>query len=409
MRSPRTGTFALLFLVFLGGCRSRPAAPYPTWATVPPAYVPAQGGREAFDVYALAARDVEAKAGANLDRVSFYPRQRAEARTAASDGIRQVRRAVRMPMRFAFVPRRPFRPAPHQRGWRLIGRTFRWEIEEALRAGRYDAAIDLAIDATRFGFDLTGGGATDASLGFAIVEEARLALLPGLAQFGAGQLGRLAEGLRGALERKAPMERVIQNEHAHTMLAIQSVQDALQKNDFRDLEANLGPGVKEATDYLRNLRDEGAERTTYFQGFVDEAESVRDWLVRSAAKPTAERSRVPKPKLASHRPWRRFAKHFVGVAEPLLEVDDRAVARTRLLALESDLLRRRKLKQPPLRDLRRFNPVLTRDPFSGRTFLYRADRAQYSLYSVGANGRDDGGDTDESFTTPDLTLERRGP
>jgi hypothetical protein len=46
------------------------------------------------------------------------------------------------------------------------------------------------------------------------------------------------------------------------------------------------------------------------------------------------------------------------------------------------------------------------DPYSGRGFVYRVDGADYRLYSVGADIKDDGGETDETYTAPDLMLEK---
>ena len=49
----------------------------------------------------------------------------------------------------------------------------------------------------------------------------------------------------------------------------------------------------------------------------------------------------------------------------------------------------------------------SRDPYSGKPFVYAVSKDRFLLYSVGSNGIDDGGNTDETFSAPDLTLERR--
>jgi hypothetical protein len=407
MRPPRIGILALPLL--LGACRGAAPEPLPVWAPAPNPYVPQQGSGNAFDAYALAALKVEATAGKHLDRVSFYPDQKAAARKACADAVREVFAASRKPAEFHFVPRPPFTPAPYQRGWRLIGRCLRWEVEATAANGDYDRAIDAAIVATRFGFDLTGGGATDASLGFTIVDEARQALVPYLDRMGAGQLGRLNAGLREALARKPKLSVVVDHERESGRLAVQSLQDAAARDDLKTFETNLGPDIKEAAQYLRDLKGEGPEDVRrYFTGYAEEVENESVHLARQAELPAVKRGDVPKPKLAAERPWRRFARHFVGAARPLLEIDDRTTARTRLLAVTATMLQRRKLKQPFPKNLDRLPAGITLDPFSGEPLHYASDGTDFNVYSVGANLRDDGGDTDDAWLAPDLTLEKRG-
>ncbi|MGV3615521.1 MAG: hypothetical protein ACO1SV_09330 [Fimbriimonas sp.] len=404
MRSPRIGILALLF-VSVVACR-RPAPPaMHVWATAPAAYTPQSGSSNAFDAYALAAKDVEAKAGDLLDRVSFTPGQKTRVRGICEGAVRDVAAASRGTSEFRYVPRVPFSAAPFQRGWRLIGRSLRWQAEEAAAKGDYDRAIDAVLVATRFGFDLTGGGATDASLGFAIADEARLALTPHLDRMGAGQLGRLAKGLTEALQRKPSVAVVVENERQASRLAVQTLQDAYANRRLEEFEKQLGLGIREAVQYLRDQELEDARR--YFEGYAAEAEAETDTLERRAKLPAALREKEPKTKLAAERPWRRFARHFVATARPLLDIDDRTTVRTRLLGLTASMLQRRKLKQAYPRNLDRLPSELTVDPFTGGPIRYVSDGVDFRVYSVGANLRDDGGDTDDAWLAPDLTLERR--
>lgn len=376
-----------------------------TWATPPAPYAPQSGSDNAFDAYALAANEVEGKAGDLLDRVSFTPGQKKKVMDLCADAVRDVSAASRKRCEFRFAARKPFTAAPYQRGWRLIGRSLRWKAEEAAANGDFDTAIEAALVATRFGFDLTGGGATDASLGFAIADEARIALVSNLDRMGAGQLGKLQAGIAEALERKPSVAGVIENERMTSRLAVQTIQDAYANQSLAEIEKQLGPGVKEAVQYLRDQDLEKAK--VYFEGFAEEAETSTDGLLRIAKLSVAEREKEPKPKQAEERPWRRFSRHFLATARPLLDIDDRTTARTRLLALESALLKRRKLKQAFPRDLSKFPESLTRDPFTGGSLRFVSDGVEFRVYSVGANLRDDGGDTDDAWLAPDLTLERR--
>ena len=82
------------------------------------------------------------------------------------------------------------------------------------------------------------------------------------------------------------------------------------------------------------------------------------------------------------------------------------LARTRLLAIEAEVLHQIKAAGRAPASLAALPTALTVDPFTGLPFVYRANGAVYSVYSVGDDQRDDGGETDEGFLRPDLTLEK---
>jgi hypothetical protein len=122
--------------------------------------------------------------------------------------------------------------------------------------------------------------------------------------------------------------------------------------------------------------------------------------------PAALRGDPPKP-TAKERPWKHFGRHFFLAADPLLALNDQTLARTRLLILNAELIKAFKLKAAYPTSLAAFDPAIKTDPYTGADFRYRSDGTDCSVYSVGANLRDDGGETDESFTTPDLKLEMK--
>jgi len=395
----------LPFVLVAVGCHNSPPPVYPVWATRPAAYSPSPGSGNAFDVYAQSALDIESSAKKHLLRVSFYPDQRTSAMEACAGALEKVQSASRLPCDFKFVPRGPFEPAPYQQGWRLLGRVLRWRIEDACHAKDFEKAIDTTILATRFGFDLTGGGATDASLGLAIVDDARSALAPSLPELGAGQLARLAEGIEEAIKRKPPIDKAVANEQANTKMAIQALQDAYAKRDYKEFETNLGPDVKDAIEYLSNLQGEDKKRADYFNGFAAEGEKNQARLMKNAGLPFAQREDTLKFPAGLDRPWKRFSHHFFSAAEPLLEMNDRTMARTQLLAISAEVYRTSKATKAFPRDLSALPPDLIIDPYTGTQFLYHADPSQFSVYSVGKDLRDDNGDSDPTFTKPDLRLE----
>lgn len=412
MRPPRIGILALSILLvpmLVGtGCRRDAPVRYETWATPAPSYTPVRESGNAFDAYALAAVRVENEGSKHLDRVSFYPDQRAQARIVGRPAMLDVIRASGRSHEFKFVPHLPFQAAPYQRGWRFIGRCLRWEIEEAVLTEDYDTAVDTLLAGTRFGFDLTGGGATDAALGLGIVDELRIAILPALPKMGSAQLGRLSEGLRAALARKGPISEAIEHERLNSRLGLQALQDGFLREDLREFHDKLGADMREPIEYVQKLKSKSEDkRLAYFQGLASEGDEEIHALIRQSAMPASERSKDPGAKKIKDRPWKRIVPHLFLAARPLLEMDDRTLARTKLLALECDLLKRRKMGQAMPTNLDGYGKEATTDPYTGKPFLYRWDKVQFSLYSQGSNGRDDGGDTDESFSMPDLTLERK--
>lgn len=411
----RRTLFGVLLLLVASGCREPAPPPYATWTPAPSP--PVVAGPNAFDAYAEAALAAEAATkaaeakdpsrGDLLTRVYFTPALRRDALAVVAGPLSRLEQAVSQPCTFLFVPRKPFEKAPYQAGWRLLARCMLWKTQDALVEERWDDAIREAVDLMKFGFDLTQGGATDASLGLAVINEAREALAPSLDQMPAASLNTLSLRVGNLLEAAPGLEPMIANERLQMLGAVQFVQDAYRDRTLAELEAKLGSDVKNAVEYLDAMRPKDRkERPGYFQGFAQEAEDHCNWLRQVAAVPAAERKSIGDPKTVELRPWRRLAKQFFLAADPLLDVHDATLARTRLLCLEAQIQRAIKSTGSAPKDLSEFRADLKTDPYTGQEFVYRAAGGVYSLYSVGPDFEDDGGDTDESFTTPDLRLER---
>jgi hypothetical protein len=393
---------APLSALLIIGCGTKGETDFPTWAPDPSPYVPQTGSANAFDDYALAAQRAEEAGGANLDRVNFFPGHKLAARKDLADAVALVERGTRKPCTFEFTPRKPLEKAPYVRGWRLVGRVFAWAVADAAKAEDFDKAIATAATGSKFGFDLTGGDALTASLGLAIVDDIRRALAPSLDKLSPAQLMKLAESTQGALARRAPTPKTLENEKLNMMLSVQEVQDAFRAKNLDALRAHLGPSAKDGFDYLQGLSSEDATRQIeYFKGFAAEAASISGWAAKAAVLPAKER---PKLELAKERPWKRISRHFFGTLEPLLSMLDETVARTRLLIITAELRARAEKKMLPA--LQGFDQALTIDPYSGRPFILHADDTEFTLYSVGPNLKDDGGETDASYTRPDLLLEQ---
>lgn len=381
----------------------------PNWSVREQPYTPAEGSSNAYDAYALLARNVEENVpGPLLNRVYFDPKKRTELLGKVERHVSLLVSATRKKCEFRYYSVPMFSAPPYQRGWRVLGRALRWKIERACLTGAYDQAIEYAVAATKFGFDLTGGSATDASLGFEIADECRQAIAPFIPKFGAAQLEVLSDGLKNALRGKPSLKVTIEHEHLRMLEGVQYVQDAYSKERFADLMSNMGEDVRDGVAFLKEVKLQDAKkRPAYFEGFANEAEEQKRWLLAIADLPSVQRKTEPGPRLSEFRPWKSFSRQFFTAAEPLFEIQDNTVARTRLAILTCDLLKGVKTSQTTPPDLTKFDKDLTLDPYTGRTFAYRSTGPIFEVYSLGEDGIDNAGDTDENFTAPDLTLERR--
>lgn len=393
----------------IAGCSPGPSPVMPTWSGKDQPYTPQEGSSNAYDSYALIARNVEESIPAPLlNRVFFDPDHENEALAKVDKQLKMLVSATRKKCEFRYVSLPMFTAPSYQRGWRLLGRAMKWKIERACVVGSFDEAIDYEVAATKFGFDLTGGSATDASLGFEIADESRRAIAPFIAKFGAGQLGVLAEGLTNALEGKPSLKVTIEHEHTRMLQGVQYVQDAYANDRFDDLMKKMKEDVRDGVAFLRDLKGQDAKkRPAYFDSFAKEADEETRWLSSVADLPATQRNTEAPPRLAKDRPWKSFAKQFFTAAEPLLKIQDSTVARTRLAILSCSLLKMVKSEQGAPKDLSGFPANLTLDPYTGRSFAYRASGPIFDVYSLGADGIDNAGDTDENFTAPDLRLEVR--
>ena len=384
------------------GCGPKAPPDYTKWAEDPPPVT--LDSSRAFDMYRSAALEAEQKGAKYLTRVSYFPGQKLAAAKLVEEPFKKVIRATASKAEFDFRPHRPFETLEYHKGWRLLGRVFAWKVEDAAKQKDFGTAVQLANTGTKFAFDLTAGGAMDASLGYGIADDIRRVLAPYLDEMEQPHLSALSTGISAALQRLAPPDRVVQNEKQNMLMATQSVQDAFQKSDWKDYEEKMGSSGKDAGEALHNLaRENNTERIDFFQSMATEVDRIITYNLAIAALPTEERRSQKAPEFKRSRDWRVFSQHFFETLPPVLAMRDATVARTKLLILTSRLLANRKEGFPS--DLPKGS--LETDPFSGRPFIYHYDAAQFSLYSVGPNLRDDGGETDETFSKPDLVLEQR--
>lgn len=388
-------------LALSAGCRAPAPEPYATWIEKTPPYRPGPGGGNAFDAYVLAAEQAESANPAWLKRVWFTPGMRRQVQAKLARTIARVETATRSNCRFEFRPTAMGQTAPYRAGWRLLGRALVWRVEEAAALHEHDQAVRRFLVATKFGFDLCGGAAEDVSLGMAVVDEARQALLPSLPALSARQLDQLASSL-ARLERTRPAPAdAIRHEGLNMLASVEAIQAAYRARDFRDLRRQLGPSAESAIRALERL-PEGEARADYFAGFAAEARREVEAVLALAEAPASQRTEPDDP--PGPRPWAKLARHVCGGARPMLAIVDRTVARTRLLAIHAwATARLRQTGQAP-RSLPAFASAMN-DPYTGRPLAFRSTGSEFAAYSTGPDARDDGGESDASGLAPDLTLE----
>ncbi len=400
MKTLRQGWPGIVFATMLAGCSRGPAPAFPKWVSTTQAHP----GNATFEVYKRAALEAETTGSKYLDRVTFTPDQRKSLQKSIQGSVALIRQQAGRNVEFEFAPRPPFAPAPWQKGWRLIGRSLVWDIQSS--GDDLDRAITVAIQASSFGFGLTSGGATDASLGLTIADESRKALVPKLSQMSADQLDRLASGIQASLAVKPTLQASIENEREQMMRAVQTIQDAYRRDDYAELKEKLGGDTKDALTYLQDMHsDDARKRPVYFEKLAGEATAEADWLDKACLMPAVKRVPDSDEKSKDQRPWRKFSKLFFRTCRPLLSMNDSTLARTRLLILNCRIMAISKRTGSAPKELGIFPARLRQDPYSGLPFVYRSDGSDYHLYSVGADFKDDGGQTDETFSTPDLMLE----
>jgi hypothetical protein len=400
---------ALSAAIWLAGCHSGQVASYPTFAPPVAVYTAVTGSSNAYDSYVRVAEQVESAATKHLKRVSFTAGQRAAAQKLLEPYVREIATATRHECQFEFTPRDPLKPPPYQRGWRLLGECLQWDVLAACTAGQFDRAVDDTLVATKFGFDLSGGGAVDASTGLHIADDVRRALAPYLDKLSATQLRHLEEGLKAALARKPAITQTLSNEGRNMMQAIQTLQESYRTNRLDDFLSAFGPDAREPINYLKELEPLDSKRAAFFSSLANYAQAVEKNSEELAKAPQVARAKMAGPSVAPDHNWKRLAKYIVGAPLPLLKINDLTTARTRLFVIESELWRRRKLHMALPADLTGFSETLAVDPYSGSSFIYRVNGMDYMVYSVGKDGLDNAGQTDSAFLQPDLKLERQNP
>lgn len=319
---------------------------------------------------------------------------------------------------FPFSPVDLFAVRKESAGWDRIGKAFAWKIRSEVKGGRLGDAANTFFAASRFGADLTRGSAMDAAQGFVIMDDARAALAPYLGLMSAGQLSTFTARMGELLKNFSDSSEMLSHESTQALHSINQVIAVYEKREFDSLASKLGAGGREAVIPLRKLERGTPEAQAFFKNWESEARLEIRITEERLGSPAAKRGDWPAPTLKS-RSWAGLARSFTQNLRAVIDMRDRTLARTRLLALEAFAYQSLKggrattlatpaAMQNAMGAYEKSSGVkdLLIDPYSGKSFIFRTVGTEFSIYSVGANGRDDGGKTDDSYRDPDLTLER---
>lgn len=388
--------------VILAGCA----------ATTPPLFVDHRRAiandsspGSAFESYAKAAESAEVAAAKYIDRTTFTPGKKDEAIRLLEPALKLIESTGDKEFDFFFESTPPFQERKYRKGWRLIGNALVWKIEDAVRKQDYHAAGKLYLTALRFGLNLSGGSALDASLGYSIADDARIAIASAVPQMDSSTLEMLGQGIERALSAGPSIQQTLDNERSQMLEAVQSIQEAYLQGDFALFKQELRADILPAVRHLEERRNHRQEVVAYFENLAREAEGLTKFYKDCSTMNARQRAAIKPPKFSESRPWRRWSKFFFRSPESLFVIRDRNLARTRLLALHALLKAKSKKGGPLPADLSAFETSIATDPYSGKPFIYRVAGSQYRLYSVGQDGKDNGGETEESFSTPDLLIE----
>lgn len=396
---------AWMLLAALAGCRSAPPVDYTVWWTPVTPYVPNSASDNAFDDYCLAAKQAETDDALGINRVSFTPGQKKESQGKLKAALALFNKGMSKKCEFEYRAAGPFEKRPYLSGWRLIGRSLIWDTEFALETNSTGLLIERSGQITKFATDLLGGGAMEADLGLSLLDEFRRAIAPRLREMNPKVLAAISDSMVRHAMNPNWLNAVVLHEKEGMLASVQWVQDHYKAEDFQPMTDSLGEEAAEAIHYLVALRQrDGQERHEYFKGFASEVDYEVNTVQKALKEPRARRGELAIPE--GRRPWRRLSKQFFRTIRPLLKRHDYTLARTRLLILECRLQAQVKSIYRAPGNLSNFPKELTMDPVSGQPFAYTALGNEFKLYSVGEDLRDNGGRTNDSFSSPDLVLEK---
>lgn len=389
--------------VWMWGCAKTPPPPLRKFASEPPV--------EALDEAANAwagylraadlARDVDPSFLLNRNPTPAFRRKALEAlRPAVAKMIDASKKPCRAPTPLGDG----IRMVPQHAAWRMIARCLVWRLEDQLSESQMDAALGTFSIATKVGYDLVQGGAVEATIGYALINDARTTLLPVLPECGAGQLKTLAANLARATPADGGIERCLMNEFVRQRRTLDALQRIIADGEGPRFAKSLGDPADNLAQLIQQMSADPQVRASVFDDLSAELFEEQRLALERSEKPVKDRGPWPKEGRKG-RSWAPLAQAYFRAHRSVQDLRDVTLTRTRLLAAYSVAQQVVKARQVAPASLAGIPESMRIDPFTGRPLLYQAVGSSFDVYSVGENLRDDGGKSDESYASPDLTLE----
>jgi len=389
----------LVLLLAMSACGPKSTDNMPTFAEPDTAYVPTTGTGNAFDVYAQVAIAVEQNPADPQKQGQLTEFAQKKLLVTFAPEMKEIAEATKLTCDFKFRTRDPFVPAPFVGGWRALGRLYVWKVEQAVKANDLATAVETVCVATKFGFDLMGGGGVEADLGATIVDGARLAILPAWPRLTPPQLWTLSQRIkRATFGHDAPAE-LLKRERQNVQVVLQYVLEHSAEGKLTELYRNAGAD-HEVIDHLKKIQGNAGKRIEFFRGLAAEEAAVFQFVSDLDKHRTQ-----PNPKFDKDRMWRRLSRLLFSGYRPLRDRVETTLARTRLLVISCVLERQLRTAKPLPKNLDGVSTPTRIDPFSGDKFGFSEDGTSYIIYSYGKDGEDNGGASDFTHTAPDLLLE----
>lgn len=280
----------------------------------------------------------------------------------------------------------------HSDTWRELTRAVLIQAHQQQRAGAFTAAVEGYLDAAAAGVRLaTGATAHETLAGVNFVLPAQQGILKVLAnpQLTASQAQEVADRLAGIRAQAGSFADVIAREQALAYATAQS----LYKNGAGRTPAIDREQVKRLLPMLETLPEAEQERlfTQRFDLLVEQLDVLFGAAAVAADFPVPDAGQL----------FDQIDEHLAEpIAGPLVEVLVPAFRqphffRSRMLSqlAGAEIVARLRSQDELPADLSALPEALVEDPLSGRAFRYvRAPGgAGFELYSLGRNGRDEGG------------------
>jgi hypothetical protein len=279
---------------------------------------------------------------------------------------------------------------PYLADMRDLARLLSAEADVYAAGGNREHALESGLDAIQMGSDLQRGGTLLHGLvGVAIQAIGQQSMLSRIDRLKRKDCDRLIPRMQKILKNRVPPYEILQQERVWALTTLTKMKDSdfAQPTQSLDDEEPAG-GSNSVTKGLiwHFMRDKT----------IRDLEKYYDALNAEAKKPRSQRVPLPEPGgLAGI-----FAPVFEGATSSFEIMETRNRLTLCAIALRKYFLKYDKLPAT-LKELG-LDPTLLEDPFSGGELKYLPKGENYLLYSVGEDGKDDGGVPANEVISPQI-------